>query len=70
MHGQNMLKSKIEMISCPGLFDKKRLKAAPTNNSFRHMIFAEKPCTEKTMAARHGFKQHVFSFSFTKKGKC
>ena len=50
--GQNELKSKIKMMSRRALCDKKRLKAAPTDNSFRHMIFEETPVTGKTMAAR------------------
>ena len=52
IYGQNELKSKIEMMSHRALFDKKRLKAAPIDNSFRHMIFAGKPSTRKPMAAR------------------
>ena len=40
------------MMSRRALSDKKRLKAAPTDNSFRHMIFAGNPGTGKIMAAR------------------
>ena len=51
IYGQNELKSKIEMMSRRDLFDKKRIKAAPTDNMFRHMGFAGNPGTGKTMAA-------------------
>ena len=51
IYGQNELKSKIKMMSRRALFDKKRLKEAPTDNSFRHMIFAGNPGTGKAMAA-------------------
>ena len=51
IYGQNELKSKIKMMSCRALFDKKRQKTGPTENSFRRMIFAGNPGTEKTMAA-------------------
>ena len=52
IYGQNELKSKTEMMSHRALFDKKRLKAAPTDNTFCHMIFAGNLGTGKTMAAR------------------
>ena len=52
IYGQNELKSKIEMMSRQALFDKKRLMAAPTDNSFHHMIFTGNPGTGKNMAAR------------------
>ena len=40
------------MMSRQALFDKKRLMAAPTDNSFHHMIFTGNPGTGKNMAAR------------------
>ena len=46
------MKSKIKMISRRPLFDKKQIKAAPTDNSFRHMVFTGNPGMGKTMAAR------------------
>ena len=52
IHGQNELESKIEMMSRRTLFDRKRIKATPTDNSFRHMVFAGNPGMIKTMAAR------------------
>ena len=38
-------------MSCRDLFDKKRIKAAPTDNSFYHVVLEGNPGTEKTMAA-------------------
>ena len=35
------------MMSRRALFDKKRIKTAPTDNSFRHMVFAGNPGTGK-----------------------
>ena len=76
MYGQYELKSKIEMMRYRAFFHKKRMKAAPAENSFRRMVFAGNAGTGKTMAARCmlviiiQFKQYVFSFSFGKKGKC
>ena len=69
------MKSKIEMMSRRALFDKKRLKAASTDKSFRHMIFTGDPGTEKPwllapwLVIRIQFTKYVFSFSFAKKGK-
>ena len=40
------------MMSLRALFDKKQIKTAPTDNSFRYMVFAGNPGTGKTMAAR------------------
>ena len=40
------------MMSCWALFNKKRINAAPTDNSFRYMVFAWNPGIGKTMAAR------------------
>ena len=52
IYGQNELKSKIEMMSHQALFHKKRIKAAATENSFRHMVFLGNPGTGRTMADR------------------
>ena len=52
IYGQNEFISKIEMMSCWALFNKKRINAAPTDNSFRYMVFAWNPGIGKTMAAR------------------
>ena len=76
IYGQNEWKSKIEMMSRRALFDKKWLKAAPTDNLFCHIIFAGNLGTEKPWLLAAWleiiiqFKQYVFSFSFAKKGKC
>ena len=40
------------MMRHRALFHKKRMKAAPADNSFRHMVFAGNAGTEKTMAPR------------------
>ena len=52
LYGQNELEGNIEMMSLRALFDKKQIKTAPTDNSFRYMVFAGNPGTGKTMAAR------------------
>ena len=52
IYGQYELKSKIEMMRHRALFHKKRIKAAPVDNSFRHMVFAGNAGTGKTMTAR------------------
>ena len=57
-------------------FDKKQLKAAPTDNSFRQMILQVIRVREKPwllaiwLVIVNQFKKYVFSFSFAKMGKC